>query len=244
QEIKTKITQLSVDGLPSLPFKYFHTAERSGYSGTAIFSKVPYRILDEKYFQSDINPITQSAKFPDDLIEPQEGRVQVVDGCSTISNASTVNEFFLVNVYTPNAGAELKRLKFRHELWDPKFCEFLEALNRRKPLIVCGDFNVAHREIDLAHPNQNHHNPGFTHEEREGFSRYLAHGFVDVFRQFHPHQLNCYTWWSYRTAARQRNVGWRIDYFLASQAIASKIKNIQIYTHIMGSDHAPLGIEL
>ncbi|MDR1435314.1 MAG: exodeoxyribonuclease III [Puniceicoccales bacterium] len=242
QEIRAKPSQLAEGGfLHSLPFKYFHPAERPGYSGTAIFSKKSYPMLDRENTRGNGTFFEFPLPGIDTLIDPQEGRVQVAD-CSN----SGGEDFFLVNVYTPNAngGGELERLEFRHGLWDPQFCSFLEHLRRLKPLIVCGDFNVAHREIDLAHPDQNRHSAGFTDGEREGFSRYIERGFVDVFRQFYPHRPNCYTWWSYRMHARQRNVGWRIDYFLASEEIASKIKNIEIHGHIMGSDHAPIAIEI
>jgi exodeoxyribonuclease-3 len=237
QEIKVKLAQLpNLDFLPQFAFKYFHSAERSGYSGTAIFSKKKLAIASIGSNLSEANNVLRGiwTSTPDTLIEPGEGRVQVVD----------CGNFFLVNVYTPNAGAELTRLAFRHKTWDPAFCLFLEALRAKKPVIACGDFNVAHREIDLANPERNHLSAGFTDEEREGFSRYIASGFADVFREFYPDKLDCYTWWSYRMAARQRNVGWRIDYFLASHGIILRIKNIEIYTNIMGSDHAPIGIEL
>ncbi|MDR2812472.1 MAG: exodeoxyribonuclease III [Puniceicoccales bacterium] len=237
QEIKVKPTQLAnLDFLPQFASKYFHSAERSGYSGTAIFSKKKLAIASTENNSSEINSVPRGTwpSTPDTLIEPGEGRVQVAD----------CEDFFLVNVYTPNAGAELARLAFRYKIWDPAFCSFLEALRTQKPVIACGDFNVAHLEIDLANPERNHLSAGFTDEEREGFSRYIASGFADVFREFYPDKPNCYTWWSYRMAARQRNVGWRIDYFLASQGIISPIKNIEIHANIMGSDHAPIGIEL
>jgi exodeoxyribonuclease-3 len=237
QEIKVKPAQLpSLDFLPQFTFKYFHPAERSGYSGTAVFSKKELAIALAENNPSDTRNVPRGTwgPTPDTLIEPREGRVQVVDG----------EDFFLVNVYTPNAGAELVRLAFRYKIWDPAFCSFLETLRKKKPVITCGDFNVAHQEIDLTNPERNHLSAGFTDEEREGFSRYTASGFMDVFRKFYPHEPNCYTWWSYRMAARQRNVGWRIDYFLASEGIASRIKSIEIYANIMGSDHAPIGIEL
>lgn len=250
QEIKVTPKQLvSFDFLPQMPFKSFHPAERLGYSGTAIFAKKTLDLVSfglECFeggnvpcgtFSNQANSALRYDKIfstPDALIVPQEGRVQVVD-CES---------FFLVNVYTPNAGAELGRLVFRHTIWDPYFLLFLEALRTQKAVIICGDFNVAHQEIDLACPSRNHRSAGFTDEEREGFSRYVFSGFCDVFREFYPDKPNCYTWWSYRMNARQRNVGWRIDYFLASREFFSKIKSIEIYLHIMGSDHAPVGIEL
>ncbi|MDR0740585.1 MAG: exodeoxyribonuclease III [Puniceicoccales bacterium] len=250
QEIKVKPTQLpNFDFLQQFAFKYFHSAERLGYSGTAVFSKKELTVTSNDDNQSDVANVLRGTlgeqssnglrldhlvSMPDALIEPQEGRVQIAD----------CKDFFLVNVYTPNVGAELTRLEFRHKAWDPTFCAFLGALREQKPVIVCGDFNVAHQEIDLASPERNHLSAGFTDEEREGFSHYIANGFKDIFRQFYPDKPGCYTWWSYRMAARQRNIGWRIDYFLASETIASQIKNIEIYTDVMGSDHAPIGIQL
>ncbi|MDR1590672.1 MAG: exodeoxyribonuclease III [Puniceicoccales bacterium] len=252
QEIKVKPAQLpTLDFWPQFAFKYFHSAERPGYSGTAIFSKseltiaftgndrgdtshVPCGTSEE--VQRDGEILRQYIVTPDALIEPQEGRVQVAD----------CGDFFLVNVYTPNAngGAELARLSFRHRIWDPAFFAFLTKLRVQKPVIICGDFNVAHQEIDLAHPERNHFSAGFTDEEREGFSRYIAHGFSDIFRQFYPDKPDCYTWWSYRMRARQRNVGWRIDYFLTSETISRCVKSVEIYNTILGSDHAPIGVDL
>jgi exodeoxyribonuclease-3 len=250
QEIKVNPQQLlALDFLPQLPFKSFHPAERLGYSGTAIFARktlnlVPFRLdclggcnVPHGTFTGQANnapPQGLPLESPDSLIVPEEGRVQVVD----------CEKFFLVNVYVPNAGAELGRLGFRHRVWDPYFLSFLGALRAQKAVIVCGDFNVAHQEIDLACPSRNLRSAGFTDEEREGFSRYIFGGFWDVFRKFYPDKPHCYTWWSYRMNARQRNIGWRIDYFLASPEIFSEIKNVEIYPHIMGSDHAPVGIEL
>lgn len=242
QEIKVEPSQLpGSDFLQFLPFKYFHSAERLGYSGTAIFSKVPWKVFCAAPAMGGEGHKIFHLETPDLLINPQEGRIQVLD-CDN----GGAGGFFLVNVYTPNAngGAELKRLRFRYEVWDPAFCNFLEALRERKPVIICGDFNVAHQEIDLAHPECNYQAAGFTDEEREGFSHYIDRGFVDIFRKFYPQKPHCYTWWSYRMASRRRNIGWRIDYFLASQTVASEIKNIKIYADIMGSDHAPIAIEL
>jgi exodeoxyribonuclease-3 len=250
QEIKVKPTQMpTLDFLPQFPFKYFHPAERPGYSGTAIFSKRELAVAITGSDRSAIGDVPRGTlpiakgdgaffgqyfETPDALIEPREGRIQVAD----------CGDFFLVNVYTPNAGAELTRLAFRHGAWDPAFCVFLEELRAQKPVIICGDFNVAHQEIDLANPERNHFSAGFTDEERVGFSRYIVHGFDDVFRKFYPDKPNCYTWWSYRMGARQRNVGWRIDYFLTSESISQRIKSVEIYNAIFGSDHAPIGIDL
>lgn len=217
QEIKASPSQLdNLSFLDPYPFKYYHSATRPGYSGTAIFSKIPLNLIDEP--------------TPDTLLDPQEGRIQAVD-CGT---------FILVNVYTPNSGADLSRLDFRHDSWDPEFCRFIDTLQQMKPVLVCGDFNVAHQEIDLAHPESNHHSAGFTDEERLGFSRYLSHGWIDVFRHFYPQEPDCYTWWSYRMHARERNVGWRIDYFLASETAIPLVDSIQIAVDFLGSDHAPV----
>jgi exodeoxyribonuclease-3 len=149
--------------------------------------------------------------------------------------------FFLVNVYTPNSGAELARLEFRSQIWDVKFAAFLGNLTKIKPTVACGDFNVAHEEIDLANPVQNHFSAGFTDEERRGFSNILGKGFLDVFRYQHRHDMGQYSWWSYRANARSRNIGWRIDYVLASEALQQNIKTSKIYADICGSDHAPVG---
>ena len=220
QEIKANESQIdALDLFPEFPYRYLHPADRPGYSGTAIFSKYAFERFDEF--------------SPDALIEPQEGRVGSAD----------FGQFYLVNVYTPNSGGELARLDFRSATWDPEFCAFIDRLKQQKPVIVCGDLNVAHQPIDLSHPEQNVGFAGFTDEERMGFSRYLAHGWIDVFRYFYPDATECYTWWSYRSGARQRNIGWRIDYFLASEDMLPHLKNITICAQCLGSDHAPILLE-
>lgn len=217
QEIKASPHQLEdLTFLENYPYKYYHSATRPGYSGTAMLSKHQLTPIDDP--------------TPDTLLDPQEGRVQAMD----------CKDFILVNVYTPNSGADLTRLTFRHEVWDPEFCRYIDTLRQEKPVFVCGDFNVAHEEIDLAHPESNHHSAGFTDEERLGFSRYTSHGWVDVFRHLYPEEKECYTWWSYRMRARERNVGWRIDYFLASEEALQQVESIQIATDCFGSDHAPV----
>ncbi|UPA28093.1 MAG: exodeoxyribonuclease III [Verrucomicrobiota bacterium] len=222
QEIKIQPSQIEElsSFLEEYPFRYYHSAERPGYAGTTVLSKTA---LKERKGES-----------PDVLIQPQEGRVQVLD----------VEEFYLVNVYTPNVGSELARLPFRSETWDPEFCAWIDTLRQERPVLVCGDFNVAHEEIDLAHPERCRGSAGFTDEERSGFDRYISRGWVDVFRSFYPDATDCYTWWSYRSAARQRNVGWRIDYFLASDDLLSNIRSIAIYPDCLGSDHAPVMLDL
>ena len=220
QEIKAFGNQIEPDILSFLPHKIYNSACRAGYSGTAIFSK------------KEIFPVSTASI--ENTIIPNEGRVIAVE----------FPTFFLVNVYTPNSGAELLRLNFRTQIWDPAFGLFLKKLEKSKPVIACGDFNVAHQEIDLANPNANHFSAGFTDAERAGMSWYLQNGLVDVFRYFFPSESKAYTWWSYRALSRQRNVGWRIDYFLASQIFLEKIKKIAILKEISGSDHAPVLLEI
>ncbi|MCU0792480.1 MAG: exodeoxyribonuclease III [Opitutaceae bacterium] len=195
----------------------FHAAEKKGYSGTAILSKhAPLAV-----------------RFGMGRPEHDgEGRVLTAEFA----------DFFLVNVYTPNAQDELRRLAYRQE-WDRVFLDYLRELEKTKPVVTCGDFNVAHQEIDLARPKDNVKNPGFTPEERAGFSEFIRHGFVDTFREFEKGPGH-YSWWSYRGGARGRNVGWRIDYFLASAALRPKLRRAWIEPHVMGSDHCPVGVEI
>jgi exodeoxyribonuclease-3 len=152
-------------------------------------------------------------------------------------------DFFLVNVYTPNAQRDLSRLDYRAATWDPAFLAFLRALEARKPVLACGDLNVAHQDIDLANPGPNRGNAGFTDEERAGFSRLLDAGFVDTFRVFEPGGGH-YTWWSNRKGVRERNIGWRIDYFVASRAARPWLRSAQILAEVHGSDHCPIALEL
>ncbi|HCJ11697.1 MAG: exodeoxyribonuclease III [Verrucomicrobia bacterium GWF2_51_19] len=198
------------------PHKIFHHAAKKGYSGTAIFSKV--------------EPLSWTLGCLAEP-EPTEGRVITAE----------FKDFYLVNVYVPNAQAELTRLPFRMR-WDKEFRAYLCALKAQKGVILCGDLNVAHAEIDLVHPEANHFNAGFTDEERAGFSALLDAGFVDVFRETHPAQKGHYTWWSYRASARSRNVGWRIDYFLVSQNLIRHVSSPAIHPKILGSDHCPVSM--
>ncbi len=204
--------------LDDYPFQYWRSAHKKGYSGTAVFSKLePIKIHN-----------------PDFLPEAEnEGRVLTLE----------FQDFFLVNVYTPNSKDDLSRLGFRTAVWDKAFLDYLKVLEKAKPVAVCGDFNVAHKEIDLARPKENQKSAGFTPEERAAFNAYIEAGFVDSFRVFNQEPAQ-YTWWSYRAGARERNVGWRIDYFLVSADLRDKIKSAVIYPHIMGSDHCPVGLEL
>lgn len=193
--------------------QFWNDAEKKGYSGTAVFSKVkPLRV---KY---GIN-IEEHDK---------EGRVIVLE----------FENFFLVNVYVPNAQRGLTRLKYRLK-WDSDFLSFLKSLKNKKGVLICGDLNVAHTEIDLANPKQNEKNAGFTIEERKDFTKLLNSGFADAFRLFNKNSGQ-YSWWTYRFNARKRNIGWRIDYFLASDTIKIKIKECKILTDFLGSDHAPV----
>lgn len=193
-------------------------AERKGYSGTAVFSR-------EKPL-STIHTI--GCKAADD-----EGRVCALE----------FEKFWFVDVYTPNSKNELARLDERME-WDKAYREFLVGLDAQKPVITCGDFNVAHQEIDLKNPASNHENAGFSDEERAGFSSLLGAGFTDTFRSAHPTLEGAYSWWSYRMRSRERNAGWRIDYFLVSNRIANTVTSSTIYNEIYGSDHCPVGLEL
>lgn len=197
-------------------YQYFNYAERKGYSGTAVFTK--YKPLAVTY---GIAPY-----FDDD-----EGRVITLE----------FPKFFLVTCYTPNSGGELKRLDYRTE-WDEAFRAYVSHLDKTKPVIFCGDLNVAHEEIDLKNPTNNHHNAGFTDQERVGFSVLLKDRFLDSFRHFHPTKV-MYSWWSYRFAARSRNAGWRIDYFCYSQRLQPEITDAQILTTILGSDHCPVELD-
>lgn len=216
QETKAHPEQVDIE-LAQYEHHFWNAAEKKGYSGTAVFSKV--------------QPL-QVAYGIDKAEHDKEGRVITLE----------FKDFFLVNVYTPNAGDGLKRLKYRQE-WDKVFCAYVKKLDKKKPVVICGDLNVAHQEIDLARPESNHHNAGFTDEEREGFSKLLAAGFVDSFRELHPQKI-AYSWWSYRTRARERNIGWRIDYFCLSKAWHRKMSHAVIYPQIMGSDHCPVGLVL
>lgn len=197
---------------------YTNSAEKKGYSGTAILSK--------------IKPI--SVEYDLGIEEhDQEGRVI----------AAEYAEFILVTVYTPNSGSELKRLGYRQS-WDEEFHNYLKQLETRKPVVVCGDLNVAHQDIDLARPKPNYNkSAGYMQEEIDGIQHYIDSGFIDSFRLIHPNKEK-YSWWSYRAGARARNVGWRIDYFLVSAVLKDRVKDAEILTEVMGSDHCPVQLDL
>lgn len=216
QETKLQEGQIKLD-LPGYE-SYWAYADKKGYSGTCIITK--HTPLSVAY---NIGVEEHS----------HEGRAVTLE----------YDDFFLVCVYTPNAQDELKRLDYRMR-WEDDFREYLLGLDAKKPVIICGDLNVAHEEIDLKNPKQNVGNPGFSNEERAKFTELLESGFTDSFRYLYPDRENAYSWWSYRAAARERNVGWRIDYFLVSDRLRENIKEAFILPEITGSDHCPVGLDL
>ncbi len=198
---------------------YSNSAEKKGYSGTAILSK------------TEPIAVTRDMGIDD---HDQEGRILCLE----------YEKFFLVTVYVPNSGSELKRLDYRQD-WDKAFFDYLKNLEKTKPVVVCGDFNVAHKAVDLARPKQNYNkSAGYMQEEIDGMNRFTQGGLTDTFRHFYPDVTDKYSWWSYRAGARGKNIGWRIDYFLVSESFLSEVKDAFILDQVMGSDHCPVGIEL
>ncbi len=229
QETKAKQGQAVFD-LPEYD-EFWYSAEKPGYSGTAIFTKQkPLRVIDGLP-----RDIIDKFKVTGDVYgDPnKEGRVI----------AAEYETYYVVSVYTPNVKDDLSRLKTRHEQWDPAFFEYMKRLETSKPVIFCGDINVAHTEDDLANPKTNKGKKGFTDEEREGFQRFIYAGFVDTLRIFKQGN-GFYTWWSYFANSRARNVGWRIDYILVSEALRDKVKSAEIHPAVMGSDHCPVSITI
>ena len=214
---ETKMQAGQCDFSPEGYEAFFNYADKKGYSGTAIFSKH--------------KPLSVAYGIGIDEHD-HEGRVITLE----------MPDFFLVTVYTPNSQDELKRLDYRMR-WEDDFQAYLKKLDAQKPVIVCGDMNVAHQEIDIKNPKTNRRNAGFTDEEREKFGLLLSKGFTDTFRFKHPDEVT-YSWWSYRFRAREKNAGWRIDYFVTSERLNDKIKEAKIHTQIMGSDHCPVELEL
>lgn len=215
---ETKMVQGQAEFEPEGFFQFWNSAEKKGYSGTAVFSRiaplnVAYGIGAEEH--------------------DREGRVITLE----------FEAFYLVTVYTPNSQRELTRLAYRMT-WEDAFADYLCALNKKKPVVVCGDMNVAHEEIDLKNPKTNAQNAGFTLEERGKLTALLDRGFVDTFRRLHPDEADRYTWWSYMRRSRDRNIGWRIDYFLVSERVADNVARADIDAEIMGSDHCPVILEL
>ena len=230
QETKAERGQVELD-MPQYA-EHFFSAVKKGYSGTAIFSKTPaLRYIDG--FPQDI--IDTHGVTGDEYGDPNaEGRII----------AAEFDDFWVVTCYTPNSKGDLSRLKLRYDSWDRACLAYLQQLEQTKPVLYCGDMNVAHAEIDLANPKANIGKHGFTNEERERFQDFLNAGFVDTFRAANPNTAEAYTWWTHWANARARNIGWRIDYWLASKDIASKVINPQIHPTVMGSDHCPVSIEL
>ncbi len=214
QETKLQEGQIELD-LPGYE-QFWNYAEKKGYSGTAIFCK------------KEPLSVTYGMGIEE---HDQEGRVITLE----------FEDHYLVTVYTPNSKQELLRLDYRM-VWEDAFRAFLQELDKKKPVIVCGDMNVAKEEIDLKNPSSNHHNAGFTDEERDKMRTLLSAGFTDSFRYFYPDQKEIYSWWSYRFHAREKNAGWRIDYFLVSDRLTDRLKSAKIHTDIMGSDHCPVEV--
>ena len=248
QEIKARPEQIDYE-FPGYK-AFFNPAERAGYSGTAIlFSEHNNRFVKPKMYIPDgadrfapsgaVLPDAQRMTFlvnkssEEKSVASREGRVVVID----------CEKFYLVNVYAPNSKPDLSRLKLREETWDPEFLIFLKELEKAKPVVVCGDFNAAHEEIDIARPKTNHHSAGFTDEERQGITNLINAGFLDTFRTLNP-DTQRFTWWSHWGHARERNVGWRIDYFFVSKALRKNLKSADIFEDVMGSDHCPISIDL
>ena len=216
QESKMQAGQLELN-MPGY-HQYWNYAVKKGYSGTAIFAK-----------EEPLNVAYGIGMEEHD----QEGRVITLE----------YDKFYMVTVYTPNSQNELARLSFRMK-WEDDFADYIMGLDEKKPVIICGDLNVAHKEIDLKNPKTNRHNAGFTDEEREKFSKLLDRGFIDTFRYFYPDKADIYSWWSYRFRAGEKNAGWRIDYFLVSKRLEDKLKDAVIHTEVFGSDHCPVELDI
>lgn len=215
---ETKLQEGQIDFNPEGYNVYWNSAVKKGYSGTAVFSK--------------IKPIKVEYGIGKEEHD-QEGRVITLE----------FEEFYLVNCYTPNSQRELTRLDYRMK-WEDEFKSYLKKLDTKKPVILCGDLNVAHNEIDLKNPSTNRHNAGFTNEEREKMTELLNNGFVDSFRYLYPETKDVYSWWSYMFHAREKNAGWRIDYFIVSEKIKEKIEDSKVVMQVLGSDHCPVELDI
>ncbi len=216
QESKLQAGQID---LPLVGYhQYWNYAEKKGYSGTALFTK-----------QKPLS-VTYGIGIPE---HDKEGRVITAEFA----------DFYVVTVYTPNSQRELTRLSYRME-WEAAFLAYINGLNEKKPVIFCGDLNVAHKEIDLKNPRTNRHNAGFTDEERSCFDKVLESGYIDTFRYFYPDAEGIYSWWSYMFKSREKNAGWRIDYFVVSKALEDRLKGASIHTTVMGSDHCPVELDI
>lgn len=215
---ETKLQEGQIDFNPEGYNVYWNSAVKKGYSGTAVFSK--------------IKPIKVEYGIGKEEHD-QEGRVITLE----------FEEFYLVNCYTPNSQRELTRLDYRMK-WEDEFKSYLKKLDTKKPVILCGDLNVTHNEIDLKNPSTNRHNAGFTNEEREKMTELLNNGFVDSFRYLYPDTKDVYSWWSYMFHAREKNAGWRIDYFIVSEKIKEKIEDSKVLMQVLGSDHCPVELDI
>ena len=211
---ETKLQENQIDLKLEGYNQYWNYAKKKGYSGTSIFTK-----------KEPLNVIYGMGIEEHD----QEGRLITLE----------FEDFYMVTVYTPNSQSELKRLNYRMK-WEDDFKKYLKELDKKKPVIVCGDLNVAHKEIDLKNPKTNRKNAGFTDEERNKFTELLNAGFIDTFRYFYPTEENIYSWWSYRFKAREKNAGWRIDYFCVSEKMKDRLESAKIHTEVLGSDHCPV----
>ena len=216
QETKLQEGQVDLE-LPGY-FQYWNYAEKKGYSGTALFSK------------KEPLGVTYGMGVEE---HDHEGRVITAE----------FDEYYVVTVYTPNSQRELTRLAYRMQ-WEEDFLKYLKSLEEKKPVIFCGDLNVAYQEIDLKNPKSNHQNAGFTDDERRCFGRLLENGFVDTFRHFYPDLTGAYSWWSYMFQAREKNAGWRIDYFCVSESLKDRLTGAKIHAEVMGSDHCPVELEI
>ena len=215
---ETKLQEGQIEFNKEGYFAYWNSAIKKGYSGTAIFTKIK----------------PNNVKYGIEIEEhDQEGRVITLE----------FDDFYLVNCYTPNSQRELTRLEYRKK-WEDDFRQYLIRLSNKKSVILCGDLNVAHNEIDLKNPKTNRHNAGFTDEEREKMTKLLDSGFIDTFRYLYPDKEGCYSWWSYMFHAREKNAGWRIDYFIVSGDLKDKILDSKIHSEILGSDHCPVELDI
>jgi exodeoxyribonuclease-3 len=230
QETKAHKSQVEID-LPDYE-EIWNSADRAGYSGTAIFTKT--------------KPISTLLGFPEEIERGFEWDEDIHGAAVNEGRILTAefDNFFLINVYVPNSKPDLSRVPLREQVWGPAVRAYIKLLETSKPVIICGDFNVAHQPIDLANPTANRKNAGFTDAERADFSKYLDADLIDTFRSLHPNATGAFTWWTWRASARERNIGWRIDYFLISKKLKPVLKSADIYPKIPGSDHCPISITL
>ena len=215
---ETKLQEGQIDFAPDGYYSYWNYAEKKGYSGTAVFTK-----------KEPLN-VTYGMGIEE---HDKEGRLITLE----------FEDFYFITVYVPNSQRELTRLKYRMK-WEDDFLSYIKALDEKKPVIYCGDLNVAHKEIDLKNPKTNHHNAGFTDEERSKMTAVLSSGFTDTFRYFYPDAEGIYSWWSYMFKSREKNAGWRIDYFIVSSSINDKLEDAKIHTEVLGSDHCPVELDI